>query len=42
MTIVKDTLLTIIYSHEAGEYAVHNVLSTGDLVFRHKLDHHFC
>ena len=40
ITIFQDKLLARTYYDEAGDYAVPNVLSPRDLVFRHKLDYH--
>ena len=44
MTIFQDKRLTMTTCNEARDYAVHNVLSSRDIVFRpdtgHKLDHY--
>ena len=37
LTIIQDKLLRMADSDEAGDYAVSNVLSPRDLVFRHDL-----
>ena len=42
MTIFQDKLLTRTYRDEAGDYAVPNVLSQRDLVFRPDLRTKIC